>query len=276
MKKQISFQFFLKIIAYLRYLPAIIFKIKNWPEFLLSYAGFKEGGGVFKFINGLKIKTNDNVSSATIAVIFIKKDYGEIKDNSVIIDIGANIGVFSLYASNAKNTIVYAFEPFSENYNLLKENIILNNLEKIIIPFNLAVGAKEERKNLYLGDSPFHSFLSVKDSPFNALYQNKEKEENQKYVEVDVVSLKKIFEDNNIKKCDILKIDCEGAEFEILYNLPDEYFKKIKEIRMEYHNHLLNEKNNIEYLIRFLEQKGYKIKKYKKSSNSQGDLWLVQ
>lgn len=59
-------------------------------------------------------------------------------------------------------------------------------------------------------------------------------------------------------------MDCEGAEFEILYNLPDEYFKKIKKIRLEYHNHLSNEKNNIEYLMKFLEQKGYRVKKSKK------------
>ncbi len=43
---------------------------------------------------------------------------------------------------------------------------------------------------------------------------------------------------------------------------------------MEYHNHLSNEKNNAEYLIKFLKQKGFIIKKFKKSSNHQGDLWL--
>ncbi|MFH1968259.1 MAG: FkbM family methyltransferase [bacterium] len=274
MRRQINLSFFIGVFVYLKYLPSIIFKIKNWPDFILNYAGIKNAGCTYLFRNGLKIKTKDGISSGTIAVIFIKKDYGDIEDNSVIIDIGANIGVFSLFASQSKNIKVYAYEPMPENYDLLKENIALNKLENNIFPFNSAIGGQKEKRKLFLGDSPFPSFLSISDSPFNAFHGNHDQEKNQKYTEIDCVPLKDIFDKNNIQKCDILKMDCEGAEFEILYNLPDEYFKRIKKIRMEYHNHISDKKNNIEYLVEFLDQKGYKIKKNKKSSDYQGDLWL--
>jgi FkbM family methyltransferase len=276
MKKRVDFSFFIKIIAYLRYLPFIILKIKNWQIFLLNYTGVKDKGEIFEFRNGLKIKTEDAISAATIAVIFIKKDYGYVEENSVIIDIGANIGVYSLYAVQSKNTKVFAFEPMINNYNLLKENIRLNKLEKNIIAFNLAVGAKEEKRKLYLGESPFPSFLPISSSPFNASYGNSKKEEAQKYVEISCTPLKDVFDKNSIEKCDILKMDCEGAEFEILYNLPEEYFKRIKEIRMEYHNHLSDKKNNVEFLMNFLKQKGFVAKKFKKGSEYQGDLWLAR
>ncbi len=274
MKRKFNLQFFIKIILYLKYLPSIIFKIKNWPGFILNYIGIKNNGLTYVFRNGLKIKTKDGVSSGTIAVIFIKKDYGNVEDNSVVIDIGANIGVFSLFASQSKNTKVFAFEPMPENYSLLKENISLNNLEKNILPFNLAVGALNEKRKLFLGDSPFPSFLKISDSPFNALHGNSQQEQNQKYVEINCIAFKDIFDKNNIQKCDLLKMDCEGAEFEILYNLPNEYFKIIKKIRMEYHNHMSDKKNNVDFLSEFLKQKGYNIIKIKKSSNYQGDLWL--
>ena len=82
----------------------------------------------------------------------------------IIIDVGANIGVYSIFAANANNTIVYAFEPMIDNFKLLSENIRLNQLEKRILPFNSAVGVKKEKRNLYLGESPFHSFLPAKES----------------------------------------------------------------------------------------------------------------
>ena len=47
--------------------------------------------------------------------------------------------------------------------------------------------------------------------------------------------LKQIFDDNNIECCDFLKLDCEGAEYEIIKNLPSEYFRKIKKMVIEYH-----------------------------------------
>lgn len=259
MRYKITPTFIFKVISYLRYLPNIIIKIKNWPIFILNYIGIKDSGAEYKFRDGTKIKTGDGVSTSTVAVIFIKEDYGKVPDDSVIIDIGANIGVYSIFACLSKNTTVYAFEPVSNNYDLLIKNIESNNLQKRIIPFELAVGGKTEKRKIYVGDSPFNSF-----HPINKFH-------NQ--VDVDCISLKDIFDNNKILKCDILKLDCEGAEFEILYNLPEDYYKRIKEIRAEYHSNLSDEKDNVNDLIKFIEKKGFKIIKIKEIDSSNGDIW---
>jgi hypothetical protein len=63
-----------------------------------------------------------------------------------------------------------------------------------------------------------------------------------------------IFEKNNIKICSLLKIDCEGAEYEILFNTTDELFRRIENIFFEIHpikDHLPEE------LKIFLTKKGY-------------------
>lgn len=99
-------------------------------------------------------------------------------------------------------------------------------------------------------------------SPFHSLYSN---EKNGKYLEIKCISFKDIFDENKIERCDILKMDCEGAEFEIFYNTPGEYFKKIKEIRMEYHN--IDENNNIKRLTEFLEGNGFVIVELRKDPN---------
>ena len=56
------------------------------------------------------------------------------------------------------------------------------------------------------------------------------------FVDVQSTTLEKIFDENNISNCDFLKMDCEGAEYEILFNLPEKIFKKINKICLEYHD----------------------------------------
>lgn len=54
--------------------------------------------------------------------------------NKIVIDAGANAGFFSIYAAKLGAKKVYAFEPVTETYEILKRNISLNKLENVIIP----------------------------------------------------------------------------------------------------------------------------------------------
>ena len=71
-----------------------------------------------------------------------------------------------------------------------------------------------------------------------------------------------------------MKLDCEGAEFEILYSTPKHIFKKIKEIRLEYHN-ISGENQDISNLTVFLERKGFKMIKFENEHGSFGNAWFV-
>ncbi|PIN99120.1 MAG: hypothetical protein COT90_01190, partial [Candidatus Diapherotrites archaeon CG10_big_fil_rev_8_21_14_0_10_31_34] len=85
-----------------------------------------------------------------------------------------------------------------------------------------------------------------------------------KSIEVQTTVLKEIFESNKIEKCDLMKIDIEGGEYPLLYDLEESIFSKIKLIAMECHK--LDEKqNNPKKLIDFLQKKGFEIKKKRKS-----------
>ena len=58
---------------------------------------------------------------------------------------------------------------------------------------------------------------------------------NNKKISVDSISLKEIFDKNNIETCKLLKLDCEGSEYSIIDALPIEYFKRVENIVIEYH-----------------------------------------
>ena len=71
---------------------------------------------------------------------------------SVFYDIGANVGVYSLYAAKISNAKVYSFEPESNNFQALMENILINNLNDFILPFPIGLSNKNELTNLNLSE----------------------------------------------------------------------------------------------------------------------------
>lgn len=62
-----------------------------------------------------------------------------LRSTDTLLDVGANVGMYSVYAAGILDARVYAFEPESQNFSLLCQNIVLNELEKRIIPFSAAL-----------------------------------------------------------------------------------------------------------------------------------------
>ena len=91
MKRSAQAWFSFKKLAYLSYVAPIIRLVKNWPAFLLNYLGIRNAGGTYVFRNGVRITDKEGLATGTIAVVFLRKHYGEFRDRRVIVDIGANI-----------------------------------------------------------------------------------------------------------------------------------------------------------------------------------------
>lgn len=182
MRRKIKDFILAKTLRHILYIIPITLKIKNWYSFLLNYIGLRDESIEYKFRNGIKIKTDEGIDAATIAVIFIKKYYGKIRDNSTIIDVGANIGVFSIYAkTTSKNTKVMLMNQCQKPMNeLFLENIKANNLENLIFPFKFGIASHKEKRKLFLASS----------SPFHSLYSDKGK----KYIEIDCITLKDVLD----------------------------------------------------------------------------------
>lgn len=116
-----------------------------------------------------------------------------------IIDIGANVGGFAIWAneyfSNAK---IDCYEPIKENYNLLRQNIEGTD----IAVRNIAIGKDDGERMMYYG---------VHNCGEASLYKGEEQRGDGEIV--------KVMSAKHLPKCDIMKIDTEGAEIEILENL---------------------------------------------------------
>lgn len=201
-------------------------KISNWTIILKVYFHrYENNNFIIKTKNDLKIKlrtkSTDLQAFANVWLLEEYKERGfEINNEDTIIDIGGHVGLFSMYASiKCKSGKIFTYEPIKENFQLMKENIQLNKLTNINI-FNLGVSDKNGKKKIFLNkDSSGHSFYAKTDQ----------------WIEINTISLNDIFKTNNIEKCHFLKLDCEGAEFEILEGLNEQYFEKIEKLCLEYH-----------------------------------------
>lgn len=226
--------------------------LKNWYMYPAVYFNFiKNPKVIFKTRDGCKITIRTTQNSTDIHVfteIWLEKLYSipnfEINDKDYIIDIGAHIGIFSVFASRlCKNGKIFSYKPAKQNFENLEENISQNNITNII-PHNKAGSNLKGKMKLYFSNN---------DLAAHNLYKKSENWEK-----VETTTLKDIFDENNIKHCDFLKMDCEGAEYEILMNLPEEYFRKISKICLEYHT-INNSEFNIDNLKKKLVDEKFSI-----------------
>ena len=199
---------------------------KNWYVYPLVYFKLtKKDHVIFQTKTGLKIKIRVNSTDLmALTHVWMIQEYSnsgfDINDSDIVIDIGAHIGLFALFASQfCKQGKIFCFEPIKENYELLVENINSNKI-KNIIPFNFAVSKESDSVKIFLNDdySGHSMFL-----------------ETNNFVIVKSKSLLDIFSENNIQECNFLKLDCEGAEYDIINSLPSDFLNKIKKSVIEYH-----------------------------------------
>jgi FkbM family methyltransferase len=181
-----------------------------------------------------------------VGQVYTAEDY-DLQDDSVILDIGANIGTFSVYITKyLKGKFrIFSYEPYPDNFELLKKNIELNKLEENVKIFQMGAGKRKETREL---------FVSEEGNAYHSMYFENAKSKN---ITIEVLPLKDIFETNNIRSCGFLKIDCEGAEYEILYNTPEQIYGRIKYMSIEYHP---VEGYSPTDLQKFLSDRGFEIR----------------
>ena len=201
-------------------------KFKNWYLYPLIYLNIiKRGFVTFKTNSGLKMKIRvKSTDLMQLTTIWLTKEYEvpgfEIKEDDTIIDVGGHIGLFMLFCEQfCHKGKIYCFEPASDNYKIFLDNTKLNNF-KNVFPFNIAVSKQDGKIPLYLNDDTSGHSIFLK---------------NSNSIQVDSITLQKIFDLNNIEKCNLLKLDCEGSEYEIIDSLPESYFSMIDKMIIEYH-----------------------------------------
>lgn len=242
--------------------------IQNWPVYFIRK--LKKGFTPILFTtkgNALRFLVPSTQLYLVFKEIFVTDFYTidelvkTLPANPVVIDIGANAGYFNLMLfSRIQSGTVYAYEPIPSNYELFKKNIDLNpSLQHKIHLFNKAVtGTEQESVELFMEAASDNSVIASVYSDFDI--------QNRHTLKVPAVSLAAIINQHQLQHIDLVKVDCEGSEYPVIYDSPVHIWQKIKAMTIEVHN-LDKEKRNVDALKGFLQQKGYAVETAPAHSN---------
>jgi len=205
----------------IRYVLNVPRVFRNWWAWPLPKLGID---AILEFRSGLKFSvragTHDLavLNEAAFLNPYLGSGHVEIQRDSIVLDIGANMGDFTIMAAaQCPLGHVYAIEPISEYIAVLETNKALNRLSNI------------EIIHVALGDHQGEIKLAVEGSQSTAHFDSAAKTET-----VRLTTLPQLMRDHGIERIDLLKMDCEGAEWDIL-PAALEVLPRIRQICMEYH-----------------------------------------
>ena len=193
-------------------------------------------------VNGTKYALIDDESFRIVIPRFEPWmwNYLKPKEGDVFLDVGAHIGKYTLQVAKivGESGSVIAIEPMTECYKALKEGISLNNFNNIT-PLNIAAWNKSCNLKLFIGDKYGH----------NSIKYNM----GLGYVEVEAKALDTILSQINVNRVDWIKIDVEGAEYEVLQGLKNTLKKDSPKLIVEV------KKENERKVMDIMKELNYKV-----------------
>jgi FkbM family methyltransferase len=211
-----------------------LFEIKKYfPE--LALESHREG--VLARFKDLKLYLESSEEFFIVKEVFVEKDYNLLSKNKfVVFDIGMNIGISSLFFALNKNVEkIYSFEPVVTTYNQAVYNLGLNpTYSNKIEAFNFGLGGSSRVEQvLYHSQAKGNCGIRLESS----LVIDKK---DAKEIDITIKDVSAILPDlmaKHIGQQKVLKIDCEGAEYEILQKLHDaNLLKDIDVLLIEWHD----------------------------------------
>jgi FkbM family methyltransferase len=157
--------------------------------------------------------------------VYVPSGY-EIRPGDTVVDVGANVGVFTLWAaSRSPGVAVIALEPSPTVCRYLQDNVSRNAAGNVTV-YQAACGARTGKATLYVQGYETNNSLYPRDvwgSDYAPGY------------EVDVVTLDDVFALSGVTRCDLLKMNCEGGEYDALFGCTADALGRVQRVAMEYH-----------------------------------------
>jgi FkbM family methyltransferase len=183
--------------------------------------------------------------------IFLRQHYLEglvlpLRKQPIVVDIGANVGFFSLFAASEWGAEVFAYEPLQANYEELLRNVRRNP--------HLRINCRRMAVFGVPGPVIIYRDPATSLAADATLYPSRQKTKGE---EVEAVTLKDIFEREGLAEVDLVKMDCEGSEFSILSGSDREVLARIGQMAVEVHPDLALGDHNADGLKEFLSGVGF-------------------
>lgn len=229
--------------------PEVIQTYRNWPLWFLDLFGLlRSGEATYILRNGVRFKMRPNtLDQSVLDQIWIRNVYladpTRIPETALVVDIGANIGGFSVFAARlARHGEVLCYEPHPENFRILQRNLQINHLHNVVA-LQMGVAGTAGQYDLS-GDGASASMM----------YGHSMGE----FIQIQCITLIDIFRQHSLDRVHFLKCDCEGAEYDIFLNISKAWLQRIDHIAMEFHAPTVSSRSYRD-LVAYFESAGFQV-----------------
>lgn len=232
--------------------------VRNWSSYLIWKGGGYRYPEKLDIVlrNGWKISVTRR-TRVEFKLIFLRCDYTwplpaiDRNINSTIVDLGANVGYFSVFAA-ARFPLcnILSVEPFPANVAALRENVKRNHIRNCQI---IEAAIDGQKRKVVFGSADIND-----PHPTNARIVSGVATDGRHFIECETTTLDSLVHDHINGNIALLKIDIEGSEYDVLYNTADTTFKRIERIAIETED-LDKDRRHTQALSSFLRGKGFSV-----------------
>lgn len=216
----------------------------GWPGSLPTEVQVKKGG--HRFI------VREAMDVWVIKETCVDADYlpaQNFRPEWSVVDIGAGLGDFTVFAAaNCPQGQVFAYEPLASSFELLQENLKLNRLTNVQA-FQQATGS----------ETGTMTAASETTQAVSTRFISGTAETGRPETGVPIVTLAEILDRLPNGRCHLMKIDCEGCEFDLLLNSPPALLARVERLTIETHDGYADKSTS--QLAAYLQQQGYQVRR---------------
>jgi FkbM family methyltransferase len=181
------------------------------------------------------LKIRSDPQNGEVVPIFMQNIYENIPvKGKAVIDVGANVGDSCIYFALKGARQVIGLEPFPKNHRFAEENVRLNNLTDKVTVLMAACGSSDG------------SFVIDRDYP--STLSSRTIDGSHEGVNIPYLTLEQILNENKLKAGEaVLKMDCEGCEYDAILSASKEVLRRFSYVWIEYHNGYKNLRKKLEF-----------------------------
>jgi FkbM family methyltransferase len=238
---------------------------KQWFAVTLAYLGLRELRLPYnlRLRSGEELTLKERIDIVIFWLVFLRRHYPVAASDRVIVDVGANIGLFTIYAARQlPDARIIAVEPFPETCRRLQQHVEGNRLAHRVTVLNCAVAEETGWGAMDAADgipSQYRRIYHEATATLNTKHRGNAALDMTPGVPVENRTLADILELANADNVDLMKMNIHGSEYPVLMNAPASVLLRFRRIALQYHELPASAKTGKTELFSYLGKIGFRI-----------------
>ena len=261
-----SFRFWLVNLRRVSEILACRRETRQWVPISLDYLGLRPVTYPYelRLRSGERVILREHIDAVVFWMVFARQRYPVAASHHVIVDIGANIGMFTLYAARtAPAARIIAVEPFPNTRERLKELVETNHLKDRVTILNCAIAGTGGQTTMDSAEgipSQYRRIYSPETITLNARHRGPAgATQDDTGVPVRTETLGQVLERVGVTVVDLVKMNIHGSEYDVLLHTHPSVLQRCRHIEVQYHELPAKMRLGKEQIFEHLTRLGFSV-----------------